>query len=54
MENKDKNIKYCELCHTQATCLCYKCFIYFCDSCFKFIHDKLKNDEHKKEIHLFK
>jgi len=50
MENKDKNIKFCELCHTQSTCLCYKCFIYFCDSCFKFIHDKIKNDEHKKDI----
>jgi len=49
MQNKDKNIKCCELCYTQATCLCYKCFIYFCDSCFKFIHDKKANSEHKKE-----
>jgi len=47
MENKDKTIKYCELCYNQATCLNYKYFIYFCNSFFKFIHDKLKNDEHK-------
>ena len=47
-------IKSCELCHIEATCLCYECFIYFCDSCFKFIHEKPLNKEHKKEnIDLF-
>ncbi len=49
MNNSQTKNKLCELCHIQATCLCYKCFMYFCDSCFQFIHDKLSNKEHKKQ-----
>ena len=46
----EKQFKECEICNTKnATCLCFKCYNYFCDNCFKIIHD-LKNDkEHKKE-----
>ena len=49
MNNMEKKIKLCEFCHKQATCLCYKCFMYFCDSCFKITHDTPPYKEHKKE-----
>ncbi len=53
-KEKSKNIKDCEICKSNATCLCYECKMYFCERCFKVIHD-LKNDpSHKKEnIDLF-
>jgi len=51
MNNKQKNIKGCEICEeSNATCLCYTCLQYFCDSCFKYIHDIKKKSKHKKEI----
>ena len=54
MNNIHSKIKLCELCHIQATCLCFECYMYFCDSCYKFIHDKSTNKDHKKEnIDLF-
>ena len=43
-------IKKCEICDLNANCLCYQCISYFCDSCFKFIHDKQNNSTHKKEL----
>ena len=47
---KPKNIKDCDICGIKsATCLCFKCNNYFCDSCFKILHDLKKNEEHKKE-----
>ena len=46
---KQKLIKECELCGINATCLCYKCLNYFCELCFKLVHDKQKNSNHKKE-----
>ena len=49
MKNNQRNIKVCEICKTDATNLCLNCLGYFCDSCFKFIHDKKVNSEHKKE-----
>ena len=49
MENIQSKVKLCELCHSEAKCLCFECFMYFCDSCFKFIHEKSTNKEHKKE-----
>ena len=49
MENIQKNQKLCEICDTDAKCLCFKCSSYFCDSCYKFIHDKHKNSNHIKE-----
>ena len=45
-----QNFKKCEICESDAQCLCYKCKMYLCDNCYKFIHQKKKNiNEHKKE-----
>ena len=49
MNQKSNNIKKCEICENEATSLCFKCISYFCDSCYKFIHDKQNNSLHKKE-----
>ena len=51
MEEKPKNFKYCELCQSPATSLCFQCshIYYFCDSCYKFVHEKKENSNHKKE-----
>ena len=49
-KEKMKFIKECEICKSNATCLCLKSYSYFCDSCFKLIHDKQVNSNHKKEI----
>ena len=50
MEKKVKLIKECEICESNANCLCFICNEYFCDSCFKMIHDKKKSkSNHKKE-----
>ena len=46
MEN---NNKLCEICGEVAICLCLKCSMYLCDSCFQFIHEKQRNKNHKKE-----
>ncbi len=48
------NFKKCEVCKDNATSLCFQCYIYLFDSCFKFIHDKPAGNHHKKEkIHYF-
>ncbi len=49
MNINQKNIKTCELCKVEATSLCLKCYRYYCDDCFKYIHDKKENTNHKKE-----
>ena len=52
MEEINKNfqkIKLCDICKINATSLCFKCNCYFCESCFKFVHDKQVNSNHKKE-----
>ena len=48
MEKNSKLIKPCNICENDATCLCFDCLNYFCESCYKLIHDK-KKKEHKKE-----
>ena len=48
MENKGKRMKYCGICDSDATCLCFICYNYFCESCFKLVHEKKKLN-HKKE-----
>ena len=48
MENYKGN-KKCDICNSDSTCVCFICLSYFCESCFKFIHDKEKNSSHKKE-----
>lgn len=49
MESNQKNDKVCEICGICATSLCFECSSYFCDSCYKFVHDKKINSNHIKE-----
>ena len=55
MEIIKKNSKQCEICKDEeATSLCLDCYNYFCEACFKFVHNRKKNSNHKKEkIDLF-
>ena len=54
MDKKEYNEKVCEICGEAAKSLCLSCLNYFCDICYKFVHDKKKNVGHKKEaIDLF-
>ena len=47
---KQKIQKKCDICEdTDSTSLCSLCISYFCDKCFKFIHEDTKKREHKKE-----
>jgi len=48
-ELESKNVKECEMCDSTATCLCFKCNNYFCENCYKSIHNLKKNMNHKKE-----
>ena len=48
MEAKS-NFKDCSFCLVEATCLCYKCLEYYCDSCFKKVHIKSSKLNHKME-----
>ena len=50
-----KNIKQCETCKVkEATTLCLDCHSYFCEACFKYVHDIKENSTHRKEkIDLF-
>lgn len=53
-KDNSKIIKECEICKSDSTCLCYQCNSYFCESCYKLIHDKMNDPQHKKEgIDLF-
>ena len=49
MEQNKINEKLCELCREIATNLCLNCNNYYCDSCYKFVHEKKNNTNHKKE-----
>ena len=44
------NLKKCEICDINATCLCLKCNSYYCESCFKYVHDKQSKNNHNKEM----
>ena len=48
-KEKSKLIKECNICKSNATLLCFQCDNYFCESCYKFVHDKQVNSNHKKE-----
>ena len=50
-----KNIIKCGIYKDEeAKALCLECLSYFCEICYKFVHDKKKNSNHKKEkIDLF-
>ena len=41
--------KSCELCKESATCVCFNCSFYLCDSCFDYIHENEENSGHEKE-----
>ena len=42
-------LKECEICLTNAMCLCDKCMTYFCDSFFNIVHKNERRKSHKKE-----
>ena len=46
---KNKENKECEFCGESSTCFCFECLNYYCDKCYKFIHDMPKNSKHKRE-----
>ena len=51
MEKNQKINKLCDLCQSDANCICLQCICnYYCDSYYKYIHDKKENSSHKKEI----
>ena len=41
MENL-KQKKECECCDMEVNCICFACNQYFCDNCFKVIHNLKK------------
>ena len=47
-KNKN-NIKKCNMCGEAPNCLCFKCLMNLCDSCFKTIHSMKLTTQHKKE-----
>ena len=49
MEKNKNGIKECELCGSNANSLCFKCLSYYCDSCYKYAHDKPKKSNHQKK-----
>ena len=49
MDKKVSSLKKCDICESDATCLCFTCINYFCEKCFKLIHDLKKGNHHKKE-----
>ena len=54
INKSSEQFKVCDICKINATSLCFKCNSYFCDSCFKFVHEKKNNIGHKsEEIDLF-
>ena len=41
--------KQCDICKVnEAICLCPQCFSYYCDSCYKPVHDLKENKDHIK------
>ena len=53
MEKKEKLIRECEICDSNATLVCFKCKEYFCDSCFKMEHNKKKSNHKKEKIDVY-
>ena len=50
MEDNQKNYKQCDICKSEANFICLEWKSnYFCDSCYKFIHEKKNNSNHVKE-----
>ena len=42
-------IKKCDFCKGEANCLCFKCMLYFCNSCFQIAHKSEETKTHNKE-----
>ena len=50
MEINKKNFKQCDICKDkEAACLCPQCFNYYCEACYKPVHENTKNNKHTKE-----
>ena len=49
METNKKDKKLCQICGEIANNLCFESVMYLCDTCFKYIHDKNINKNHKRE-----
>ena len=49
MEKNISLIKKCDACESDATCLCFICSNYYCEKCYKYIHNLKKYNNHKKE-----
>ena len=49
MEKNNSFIKKCDICKEDAISLCFQCKQYFCESCYKFVHNKPVNSQHKRE-----
>ena len=50
MKENQKDYKLCDICKSQAKYICLECLSnYYCDSCYKWIHNKKENSNHKKE-----
>ena len=50
MEFNQKNYKQCDMCKgVEASSLCPQCFSYYCDDCYKPVHNRQNNKAHKKE-----
>ena len=49
MDIRQKNYKGCDICKIEATSLCLSCYSYLCDECFKYVHSKKENINHKKD-----
>ena len=48
--SQNLNFKNCDICEKDASNICFECMMYFCESCFKLVHDKkISNNNHKKE-----
>ena len=50
---KETRQKKCEICETDATSLCLTCQNYYCESCFKLVHDKKPKSHVKETIDRF-
>lgn len=49
MEEKTEYLKKCYICGLYAKNLCFECVNYYCDTCYKLVHDKKNDPNHKKE-----
>ena len=40
MEEKSEYLKKCYICESYADNLCFECVNYYCDTCYKLVHEK--------------